>query len=162
MIEEFEKRFELEKQIDLYMTASPTAYTKTCLAEIEELSSFTWPQLATKIKFGEYRVRIMGSARMTFHVVAQPAHKSSFSFFSFMAIAILVLSLGLAIFVKWWLIFLALLSPVMFAAARAAYSEAILGAANTSGKAFSFLFSRGVICLLGEQRVVVHNINQPE
>ena len=159
MKNDFQKRFELEKRIDKYMSNNPASYTKLGLAEINELNSFEWSQLTTKITLGEYQVRLMGPAKMTFHILADPAQKSSANLFNWLSIIVLAAAIALSIFVYWWLIFIAFLAPIMSGAAKSAYSEVILGNALVSEKCFSFLFSRGALCLVGNEGVIFHAIN---
>lgn len=147
-------RVALEARIDEYMSNDPLEIAKTSLSDIKELSDYEWPELASKIKLGELRLRQMGPAQMSFHVVAAPSQKAGLKFFNILGLLLPVVAIGLAIFVKWWLIFVAILSLYMFKTAKGFYSQAIIQCAMSSEKCFSFLFSRNVICLVGENGLV--------
>ena len=158
MPDQFQKQFDLEKRIDNYMSDDPASYTKLKLNEINELTQFEWPQLLTKITLGEYQVKIMAPALMTFYVLADSSQKNSAKFFNILTFAIPVAAIALSIIFSWWFMLLILLVPVMSGASKSAYSEAILSSALVSEKCFSFLFSRGVICLSGDEGVVYHSV----
>ena len=144
----------VEERIDEYMSNDPLEITKTSLNEIPELSHLNWSELKEKIQSGVYKLNEMGPAQMSFHVVANPAQKSGLKFFNLIGFVVSIIAVILSIFVSWWLIFLVLLSPYMFKTAKGYYSQAIFQAALHSEKCFSFLFSRGVICLSGKDGLI--------
>ncbi len=145
---------ELGLRIDQYMENSPPPYTKTSLSEIEELSSYEWPSLATDIKFGKLELRTMGPAPMSFQVIASPEQKRAHKLFNILSFISVLVSIGLAVVFSWWWLALLVLFPVFRGAAKAAYNDAILSSAICSEQGFSFLFSRGAICLLGEDGLI--------
>tara|TARA_R110001592_G_scaffold19575_1_gene80109 strand:+ start:68 stop:544 length:477 start_codon:yes stop_codon:yes gene_type:complete len=150
----FKEMVELNMRINEYMKIHPTSYTKTKFSEIEELKEFEWPNIATDIKFGKIPLRIMGPAPMSFQVVASPAQKSSNKFFNILSVVSVILSIALSVTISWWFLLLIILFPVFRAAAKAAYNDAMLGSAITSEEGFSFLFSRGAICLQGKDGLI--------
>jgi len=149
---------ELGLRIGQYMENSPPSYTKTSFSEIQELSSYEWSSLITDIKLGKLELRTMGPAPMSFQVVASPEHRRSHKLFNILSFISVLVSIGLTIAFSWWWLALLILFPVFRGAAKAAYNDAILGSAICSEKGFSFLFSRGVICLRGENGLIFSKV----
>jgi len=61
-----------------------------------------------------------------------------------------VLSIYFSISFSFWWLTLLIFYPIFNGAAKLAYNDEILGSALYFEKGFSFLFSRGAICLLSE------------
>jgi len=148
----------IETRIDNYIASDPLEIAMTSLSEIEELSSFKWSELVSNIKQGKFQLIAMGKSPRSFHIVANQAQESGQKLFNVFGISLIILAIGLAVSIDWRLILIAVLAPYMFKTAKGFYSQAILQGAWHSEKSFSFLFSRGVIGLVGHKGMIFHTL----
>lgn len=154
MIEEFQKRAELEARIDEYMSESSNDYTKLAFEDIEELRGFEWSKFAAGVRLGEYKINQYAPSPMVFEILADPAQKSAVKFFNFAALVTPFVAIGLAFAISLWFLAALIMLPVFRGAAKSAYNEAVLKDALISEKVFSFLFSRGTVCITGSSGVI--------
>lgn len=154
MSEKFQKRAEMEARIDDYMADSANDYTKLKFDEIEELEGFEFSKLAAGVKLGEYRINQYAPSPMTFAILADPAQKSAVKFFNSASLITPFAAIGLGLVISWWLLSALILIPLFRGAARSAYNEAVVENALISEKVFSFLFSRGTVCIVGPHGII--------